>query len=57
MAGGDDVGTSSIKCVKESNLMWPMLTRTNYVEWAMLMQINFEALEIWEAIDHGANVK
>jgi hypothetical protein len=34
-----------------------MLTRTNYVEWAMLMQINFEALEIWETIDSGENVK
>ena len=37
--------------------MWPMLTRTNYVEWAMLMQINYEALEIWETIDPGTNVK
>jgi len=43
--------------VKESSLVWPMLTRTNYVEWAMLMQINYEALEIWETIDPGTNVK
>ena len=33
--------------------MWPMLTRSNYTEWAMLMQCNFEALEIWETIEPG----
>jgi hypothetical protein len=32
--------------VKKSLLVWPMLTRSNYVEWAMLMQINLKALEI-----------
>jgi hypothetical protein len=31
--------------VKESSLMWPLRTRDNYVEWSMLMQCNFEALE------------
>ena len=33
--------------------MWPMLTRSNYSEWVMLMQCNFEAMEIWEAIESG----
>ena len=38
--------------------MWPMLTRSNYTEWAMLMQCNYEAMEIWEVIDPGgAGVK
>ena len=37
--------------------MWPMLTRTNYSEWAMLMQCNYEAMEIWETIKAGTNVK
>ena len=32
--------------VKESSLMWPMLSRSNYSEWAMLMQCNYEAMEI-----------
>ena len=32
--------------IKESSLVWPMLTRTNYAEWAMLMQINYEAMEV-----------
>jgi len=43
--------------IRESTLLWPMLTRTNYTEWAMLMQCNYEAMEIWEAIDPGTNVK
>jgi hypothetical protein len=35
-----------------------MLTRDNYSEWAMLMQCNLEALEIWSVIDPGgADVK
>ena len=40
-------GRSSVTgCVKESSLMWPMLSRSNYSEWAMLMQCNYEAMEI-----------
>ena len=40
-------GPSSIAGgIKLSTLVWPMLTRSNYVEWAMLMQINYEAMEI-----------
>ena len=54
------VGSSSTMAsgVRESSLMWPMLTRSNYSEWVMLMQCNFEAMEIWEAIEPGgAGVK
>jgi len=32
--------------IKESSLVWPMLTQSNYAEWEMLMQINYEAMEI-----------
>ena len=49
--------SSSSGGVKESSLMWPMLTRDNYTEWEMLMQCNYEALEIWGVIDPGTNVK
>jgi len=54
-----DVGPSSGAAgVKESSLMWPMLSRSNYTEWAMLMQCNYEAMEIWDVIDPGgAGVK
>lgn len=34
-----------------------MLTRDNYFEWAMLMQCNYEALDIWGVIDPGDNRK
>ena len=54
-----DVGPSSGAAgVKESSLMWPMLSRSNYTKWAMLMQCNYEAMEIWDVIDPGgAGVK
>uniref|UniRef100_A0ACD5YGB6 Uncharacterized protein n=1 Tax=Avena sativa TaxID=4498 RepID=A0ACD5YGB6_AVESA len=32
-------------------LVWPMLTSTNYVEWALLMQINLEAYVLWDAVE------
>jgi hypothetical protein len=28
-----------------------MLTRTNYQEWSMLMQVNFEATGWWYAVE------
>jgi hypothetical protein len=43
--------------VKESSLMWPLLTHDNYSMWAMLMRCNFEALEIWDVISPGINPK
>jgi hypothetical protein len=38
--GEKEVGSSSssVSGVRESSLMWPMLTRSNYTKWAMLMQ-------------------
>ncbi|CAD6257706.1 unnamed protein product [Miscanthus lutarioriparius] len=55
---GDGTSSSALPGgVRESSLMWLMLTRTNYSEWAMLMQVNYEAMEIWETIDPGTNVK
>ena len=58
MGEGDIASASGSSGVREGSLMWPMLTRTNYAEWAMLMQCNFEAMEIWEVIEPGgAGVK
>ncbi|CAD6335622.1 unnamed protein product [Miscanthus lutarioriparius] len=51
--GGDGSSSSTGDRVRESSLMWPMLTRSNYSEWAMLMQCNYETLEIWETIEPG----
>jgi hypothetical protein len=32
---------------------WPMLTKTNYTTWALLMKIKLQARELWEAIEPG----
>ena len=34
-----------------------MLTRTNYAELVMLMQIDYEAMEISDVIDPGTSVR
>jgi hypothetical protein len=39
-------GSGSGHGVREGSLMWPMLTRANYAEWAVLMKCNFEILEV-----------
>jgi hypothetical protein len=28
----------------------PQLTRANYHEWALVMQVSLEALELWDAV-------
>jgi hypothetical protein len=39
--------------IKEANatIQYPTLTRSNYDEWAMLMQVNMEAAGIWYAVE------
>ena len=32
---------------------YPTLTRTNYIEWALLMRVNMQAQGVWEAINPG----
>jgi hypothetical protein len=41
------------RTVKETNatIQYPTLTRTNYDEWSMLMQVNMEAAGIWYAVE------
>ena len=40
------------RVVKESSgsIQWPMLTRTNYQEWSLLMRVNMEAQGFWHAV-------
>jgi hypothetical protein len=33
------------------NLIWPMLTRTNYQEWSSHVQCNLEGMFLWDAIE------
>ncbi|KAK3147062.1 hypothetical protein QOZ80_3BG0277590 [Eleusine coracana subsp. coracana] len=41
------------RTIKEANatIVYPTLTRTNYDEWTMLMQVNMEAAGIWYAVE------
>jgi hypothetical protein len=32
------------------SIVWPTLTPTNYMEWALVMQINLEASLLWEVV-------
>jgi len=33
------------------NLVWPMLSRTNYQEWSAHVQCNLEAMYLWDAVE------
>jgi hypothetical protein len=49
-------GSRVIKRIVErpsANVAWPMLTRTNYPEWALVMEVNFQTLRVWDAVHHG----
>jgi hypothetical protein len=37
--------------IQATALVWPTLTTTNYVEWALMMQINMEAYVLWDAVE------
>jgi len=32
---------------------WPMLTKTNYHEWSLLMKVKMQASQLWDAIEYG----
>jgi len=38
---------------QSANVAWPMLTRTNYSEWALVMQVNFQTLRVWDVVEVG----
>jgi hypothetical protein len=35
-------------------IVYPVLTRTNYAEWALVMRVNLQAAGLWEVISKGA---
>ena len=41
------------RVIRESGGSWPMLTRTNYADWALLMQVMLEARQVWVAVKDG----
>ena len=38
-----------------SDTSWPMLTRTNYGEWAVTMKVKLRGRRLWNAIDKGTD--
>jgi hypothetical protein len=51
-----DSGSRVIERVIErpsANVAWPMLTRTNYPEWALVMEVNFQTLRVWDVVHDG----
>jgi len=45
-----------VRTVREvSGTSWPMLTRTNYGEWAVTMKVKLRARRLWNAIDKGTD--
>lgn len=32
---------------------WPMLTKTNYTQWSLVMKVKMQARNLWEAIEPG----
>ena len=48
---GRETETRVVREVGAAN--YPMLTRTNYIEWAVLMEVMLEARELWTAVSVG----
>jgi hypothetical protein len=54
--GNNGSGGSSQRVVREIGVgpaNWPLLTKTNYTEWALIMKIKLQARNLWEAIEPG----
>ena len=39
--------------VKDAGGGWPMLTKTNYAEWSMVMKVKMQARRMWDAVRYG----
>jgi hypothetical protein len=54
-AEAKETGSSLVvqRVVRETGGSWPMLNRTNYADWALLMQVMLEARQLWVAVNDG----
>ena len=41
------------RVVREAGSSWPLLTWSNYADWALLMQVKLEARRVWSAVHDG----
>jgi hypothetical protein len=37
-----------------ASIIYPILTRTNYSEWALVMCVNLHAVGLWDTINKGS---
>ncbi|XP_072146608.1 uncharacterized protein [Setaria viridis] len=51
----DDDGSSSsprpVVVASATTIELPLLTKTNYHEWSLVMQVSLEAMELWDAVE------
>jgi hypothetical protein len=53
-SGNNGSGGSGQRVVREISVgpaNWPLLTKMNYTEWALIMKIKLQAKNLWEAIE------
>ncbi|XP_048532461.1 uncharacterized protein LOC125511199 [Triticum urartu] len=51
--GGELGAPCSVRDVGMSSTSFPLLTRTNYPSWSILMKVIMEAQHMWEAVETG----
>lgn len=50
----DGMGSTSVameRVINSSSVELPLLTKANYHEWALVMQVSLEAMELWDAVE------
>jgi hypothetical protein len=57
--GGADAESSAkgevVRVIREFGgpASWPMLTKTNYTQWSLVMKLKMQARSLWSAIEPG----
>jgi hypothetical protein len=54
--GNNDSGGFGQQVVREIGVRpanWSLLTKTNYIEWALIIKIKLQARNLWETIELG----
>lgn len=51
--GGQEMVAQVVPRETGVSLRYPVLTRTNYNDWVLLMRVNLQTQGVWEAIEPG----
>jgi hypothetical protein len=51
--GSDGSGQRVVREIGVGPANWPLLTKMNYTEWALIIKIKLQARNLWEAIEPG----